>query len=138
MRCKIVCMMMLWGQLSMALDDTRDTIEQRIRPIGVVRTTETSVVSEASIASKKSENLVTKGQEIYDKYCMVCHQNGLAGAPKFRDSVAWKQRLMVAKNLDGLLASAIKGRNAMPPKGTCFECSAADLKAAIEYMVPQS
>ena len=31
----------------------------------------------------------------------------------------------------------IKGKNAMPPKGTCQECSDSDIKAAIDYMVPK-
>jgi cytochrome c5 len=37
-----------------------------------------------------------------------------------------------------MLATAKKGKGAMPPKGTCMGCSDADLKAAIEYMVSQS
>ena len=31
--------------------------------------------------------------------------------------------------------SVDKGMNAMPPKGMCFDCSADDFKALIEYMV---
>jgi cytochrome c5 len=37
-----------------------------------------------------------------------------------------------------LLHSAINGKNAMPPRGTCATCSDDELKAAIEYMVSQS
>ena len=65
----------------------------------------------------------------------MCHRDGIAGAPKFRDENSWKPRLANA-NIDALIASAIKGKNAMPPKGTCQECSDSDIKAAIEYMVP--
>ena len=36
--------------------------------------------------------------------------------------------------LDGLLAKAITGLNAMPPKGTCADCSDDELKGAIEKM----
>ena len=36
--------------------------------------------------------------------------------------------------LDGLLAKAISGINAMPPKGTCADCSDDELKAAIKHM----
>jgi len=33
-----------------------------------------------------------------------------------------------------LVASVEKGLNAMPPKGMCFDCSADEYKALIEYM----
>jgi len=44
------------------------------------------------------------------------------------------QVVIDASGLDGLLAKAITGLNAMPPKGTCGECSDAELKAAIQKM----
>ncbi|MGB5729137.1 MAG: c-type cytochrome [Thiogranum sp.] len=37
-----------------------------------------------------------------------------------------------------MLATAVSGLNAMPPKGTCADCSDEELKAAIEYMLSQS
>ena len=40
--------------------------------------------------------------------------------------------------VDAMLAVAIKGKGAMPPKGACAACTDDDLKAAIEYMVSQS
>jgi cytochrome c5 len=40
--------------------------------------------------------------------------------------------------MDAMFAIAISGKNAMPPKGACMDCSDDDLKAAIEYMVSQS
>ena len=36
--------------------------------------------------------------------------------------------------LDGILAKAITGINAMPPKGTCADCSDDELKGAIKEM----
>ena len=65
-----------------------------------------------------------------------CCEDGVAGAPKFRDDTDWKPRLL-KQNIDSLTATALKGMNAMPVKGTCQECSDADIKAAIQYMVPQ-
>jgi cytochrome c5 len=67
---------------------------------------------------------------------MVCHRDGVAGAPKFRNAEEWGLRSS-KKNIEALTASAIKGLNAMPAKGTCQDCSDADIKAAIQYMVPQ-
>lgn len=72
------------------------------------------------------------GKATYDTKCSVCHASGVAGAPKYGDKAAWAPR--IATGMDALLKSATNGKNAMPPKGTCMDCSEADLKAAIEYM----
>lgn len=121
-----------------AVDDfERQQILQRIKPVGSVRV-EPDTTAPAAV-SETPEQPVAKalsGKEIFEKYCAVCHQTGLAGAPKFRDEVDWKPRLD-AKKLDGLVASALKGLNAMPAKGTCSECRDEDLKQAIQYMLPQ-
>jgi cytochrome c5 len=68
----------------------------------------------------------------YGKTCVVCHDAGAAGAPKTGDAAAWAPRL--AKGMDTLGASVDKGMGAMPPKGMCFDCSADEFKALIEYM----
>jgi len=73
------------------------------------------------------------GKNIYDTKCFLCHAAGVAGAPKFGDKEAWAPR--IAKGTDALMHTVMNGLNAMPPKGTCMDCSEADLKAAMEYMV---
>ena len=73
------------------------------------------------------------GKTTYDTKCGVCHATGVAGAPKFGDKAAWEPR--IATGMDAMLAIAISGKGAMPPKGTCMDCSDDDLKAAIQYMV---
>lgn len=72
------------------------------------------------------------GEALYKQACSVCHVAGVAGAPKFGDKAAWAPRL--ALGLDGLTASVIKGKNAMPPKGGST-ASDADIKSAVEYML---
>lgn len=72
------------------------------------------------------------GEALYKQTCAVCHAAGVAGAPKVGDKAAWAARLTLG--VDGLTASAIKGKNAMPPKGGS-SASEADIKAAVEYMV---
>ncbi|MCV5950370.1 c-type cytochrome, partial [Escherichia coli] len=52
---------------------------------------------------------------LYQQACAVCHAAGVAGAPKLGDKAAWGARL--ASGVDGLTASVIKGKGAMPPKG---------------------
>jgi cytochrome c5 len=64
--------------------------------------------------------------------CSACHIAGVAGSPKFGDKVAWAPRL--ALGVDGLTASVIKGKGAMPPKGGSA-ASDAEIKAVVQYMV---
>ncbi len=68
----------------------------------------------------------------YDKSCKMCHDTGLMGAPKTGDAAAWAPRL--EKGNDVLLKHAIEGFNAMPPKGTCMDCTDEDLQKLIEKM----
>ena len=75
------------------------------------------------------------GKSVYEHNCIVCHENGVAGAPKIGDTSDWKTR-QEKKDLDALTASAINGLNAMPAKGTCQTCTDDEIKAAIDYMMP--
>lgn len=68
----------------------------------------------------------------YEKSCKLCHDTGLMGAPKTGDAAAWAPRL--EKGNDVLLKHAIEGFNAMPPKGTCMDCTDEDLQKLIEKM----
>ena len=76
------------------------------------------------------------GVSVYNSKCIICHGSGVVGAPKIGDKEAWAPR--IATGMNAMLANVIKGKNAMPPKGTCTECSESDLVSAIEYMVSQS
>lgn len=71
--------------------------------------------------------------EKYNKSCAACHATGAAGAPKTGVPEDWTARM--EKGMETLVASATDGLNAMPPKGMCYDCSAADYQALIEYMV---
>jgi cytochrome c5 len=70
---------------------------------------------------------------LYTQACAVCHVAGVAGAPKLGDKAAWAPRL--AAGVDGLTASVIKGKGAMPPKGGAGAASDADIKAVVAYML---
>ena len=74
-----------------------------------------------------------KGKSVYDSACMACHAAGVAGAPKSGDKAAWAPRLKTGAQL--LYASALKGKNAMSPKGGNLALADADVKAAVDYMV---
>ena len=95
-----------------------------------------AVISAALTVMSSTIQAFDAGVSVYNSKCIICHGSGVAGAPKTGDKAAWAPR--IATGMDTLLANAIKGKNAMPPKGTCTECSDADLAAAIEYMVSKS
>lgn len=132
---KLYCVVLL-SFFSFALHANEDTerqeIQLRIQPVGKV-----SVQNQADTQNVSDNPVVKPGQSTFEQYCTVCHKDGLAGAPKFRNEQDWKPRL-ADRTIADLLASSIKGLNAMPTKGTCIKCNEDDLKAAISYMLPQS
>ncbi|MCB2015994.1 MAG: cytochrome c5 family protein [Hydrogenophaga sp.] len=88
--------------------------------------------AEAAPAAAAAAPVANAGEALYKSTCFACHATGAAGAPKFGDKAAWAAR--VGLGLDGLTASAIKGKGAMPPKGGAT-ASDADIKAAVDYML---
>jgi cytochrome c5 len=70
---------------------------------------------------------------LYTQVCAACHIAGVANAPKLGDKAAWAPRL--AAGVDGLTASVIKGKGAMPPKGGAAAASDAEIQAVVVYMV---
>jgi cytochrome c5 len=86
----------------------------------------------AALASATLPAHAADGKAVYDKTCVVCHGTGVANAPKFGDKAAWAPRIATGK--DALLASALKGKGAMPPKGGAGDLKDDDIKAAIDYM----
>lgn len=75
-------------------------------------------------------------ESTYQTTCASCHGTGAAGAPKVGDSAEWNKRL--EKGFDQVVAIAIKGQGAMPPKGMCMNCSDDDLKDIVQYMLDES
>ena len=69
------------------------------------------------------------GKAVYDKGCGMCHN---AMPPKLGDKAKWEP--VVKQDTDALVASVIKGKGAMPPKGGMASASNDDIKAAIEYI----
>lgn len=71
-------------------------------------------------------------RETYLRSCHSCHGSGVGGAPRSGDTKAWAPRL--AKGMDTLVANAVNGYRAMPPRGLCFDCSEAEFAALIRTM----
>lgn len=71
-------------------------------------------------------------EELFNKHCTICHTPGIANAPKVHDVEGWKPHL--AKGNDVLMNSIHNGINAMPPKGTCNDCTDTEFQSLITYM----
>jgi len=110
---------------------------ENIKPVGQVYVAGESEPEPVAVTADAGAAAEPKsGEESYNGSCMSCHATGAAGAPKVGDAAAWAPR--IAQGKDKMLANAVNGLNAMPPKGLCMACSDADLEAAIDYMVSQS
>jgi len=122
----------LWAASAQAAPT--DEIAKRLEPVGqvCVQGKECKGMEVATAAGgaggKKTPD------EVIAKHCNACHGSGLLGAPKIGDAAAWKDRADHQGGLDGILAKAVTGINAMPPKGTCADCSEEELKGAIQKM----
>lgn len=99
-------------------------------PVAVAAAAPTAAPAPAAPAS--ATVAAGAGEALYKQACAACHVAGVAGAPKFADKAAWAPRL--ALGVDGLTASVIKGKGAMPPKGGSA-ASDADIKSAVTYML---
>jgi len=77
-----------------------------------------------------------KGEDIVKATCTACHQAGVANAPKIGDRASWGPR--IKQGLSGMLATAIKGKGAMPPRGGDASLTDAELTRAIIFMANQS
>jgi len=94
---------------------------------------EQNTVVAAAPAAAPAASAAVNGQALYNQACAVCHVAGVAGAPKLGDKAGWAPRLGLG--LEGLTASVIKGKGAMPPKGGAASASDAEIQAAVQYML---
>lgn len=81
-----------------------------------------------------------KGAEVFKKTCVMCHQTGVAGAPKIGDKADWGPRIAQGKEV--LYKHAIEGftgqKGAMPAKGTNPALTDDEIKATVDYMVSKA
>lgn len=102
-----------------------ESANKRIAPVARV---ELTAAAPAAAGSRS-------GEQLYKAICGACHDAGVAGAPKTGDKAAWAPR--IALGLDGLMKSAIAGKNAMPPKGGS-DANDVELARAIVYITNKS
>lgn len=123
-----------------ALLGTVSSVAERIKPVGQVDVAAAETQREPVKIAVAASPSVRDGQQVYQATCVVCHDAGVAGAPKVGDKSEWAKR--IAKGLDTLYASAVNGvqgtAGAMPAKGGNPALSNAEVKAAVDYIVARS
>ena len=113
-----------------------DAIAKRIKPVGSVCVEGQPCAQAAATATDTAASGSSEagGEATFNKVCATCHKTGVAGAPKFGSYKDWEPR--IAQGMDKLYHAAIHGLPpGMPAKGTCFTCTDAQLKSAVDYMV---
>ncbi len=102
-----------------------DVVAARLKPVGTVE-----------VVDANAPKVVRTGEDVVKTVCGACHTTGAANAPKIGDKASWGTRL--AQGLNGLTASAIKGKGAMPPRGGVPDLSDLEVARAIVVMANQS
>lgn len=116
---------------------TWDSTELGVTPMEHLQS---SGEGEASGAGDSKAGASVDGAAIYDQACKLCHDTGVAGAPKLGDKTAWKER--IAQGRDVLVDHALHGFQGkvgmMPPKGGQAQLTDDEVAAAVDHIVGQS
>lgn len=121
----------LWAAGAQAATD--EAIAERLKPVGGVCIQGQECAAAAPGAAAAGGG-ARSGADVYAKFCTACHSTGLLNAPVTGDTASWQARADEKGGLDALLQNAITGINAMPPKGTCGDCTDEELEDAIQHM----
>ncbi|NRR33477.1 cytochrome c5 family protein [Oxalobacteraceae bacterium] len=76
-----------------------------------------------------------RGEQVYRNSCAACHSIGLLNAPKPGDAQRWA--ILNGKGFDLLVANAVNGFRAHPPRGGDSSLSGDEVRDAVEYMRQQ-
>lgn len=106
------------------------------RPPGSAAPAAAAAPTSTAAAPAAAQPAASAGEQLVKQTCSACHATGAAGAPKIGDKAAWAPR--IKQGIDTLVAHALQGKGAMPPRGTAMNASDAEIRAAVEYMVAQA
>lgn len=112
-----------------------DSIAERIKPYGEVCVAGDPCADVGTMPTAVAASGAARtGDAVYNQFCGACHGSGILNAPKMGDADAWGARLAAAGSLDDLVTSAINGVGAMPPNGTCGDCTREEIQGAVQHM----
>jgi cytochrome c5 len=102
-----------------------ESVAKRIQPVGRVE-----------FGAPTAAPGARSGESIVKTTCATCHQAGVANAPKIGDAQSWAP--YVKEGLRTMVATAIKGKGAMPPRGGDASLTDDEITRAVVYMANQS
>ncbi len=112
---------------------------QRLMPVAGVFAGETGrAAAQAAREAAASQEVAVAfdgsldGQLIYDRACGTCHESGAGGAPLM---VAGEWVGRVEKGMEELVANAINGIGAMPPRGGRRDLSDEQIEVSVAFML---
>lgn len=79
---------------------------------------------------------IADGKVVYENNCAICHKSEFKNAPKVGDIAAFKP--IIAQGFEETFLKTLNGYGNHPPRGACGDCTDAELKAAVQYMMQQS
>lgn len=110
-----------------------DEAKFRIFPVAVLELKAVAKPGEAAPAEGGAAAAPKEPAAIYASVCSVCHETGVAGAPKTGDKAAWAPRIATGK--EALYLSVINGKNAMPARGGAGNLSDDEIKHSVDFLV---
>jgi cytochrome c5 len=102
-----------------------ESVARRIQPVGRVE-----------FGAPTAAPGTRSGESIVKTTCATCHQAGVANAPKIGDAQSWAP--YIKEGLKTMVATAIKGKGAMPPRGGDASLTDDEVARAVVYMANQS
>ena len=125
--------------MAVADHNTPEALEARTMPVGRLNVVAASDLPEGGGGSGGGDE-AQSGEAVYKTTCAVCHDAGIAGAPKTGDVAGWKAR--IAQGMAVLVEHAVNGfqgeTGIMIAKGGNPALSDAEVEGAVVYMVEQS
>lgn len=118
-------------------------IAERLAPAGSVCLAGDACVSGSSAAGSSASTAAPamaqaasaefSASATYEQYCAMCHNTGMANAPRRDDAAHWTARVAEV-GLATITNNAITGINAMPARGMCATCTDEQIGELVEYL----
>lgn len=107
--------------------------EKVTKPIVVAAAKVLAPIGKVEVKEEKMASAARSGKEIYGSTCGVCHDNGVAGAPKLDEKATWETRL--TGGFSALVASAIAGKGGMPARGGNPDITDSEMELVVGHMI---
>src|SRR5262249_11834209 len=96
-------------------------VMKRIQPVGQVK-----------LAAASGPKVQMTGEQVFNQVCKICHEAGVAGAPKVGDKAAWAK--VIKQGLATVVEHATTGIRGMPAKGGNPDLEGVEGARAVVFM----